>query len=453
MISVNPSLTFLFTMLVLGNGLALECQPTTALAEESQENIIGARINEVTGEFFEYKDENILEKMNESRWSWVDPDQNEVWYSKAKVTASGVIAVGNGLPNAERLTAEQLVADQDPFSTQLIYSACFFDEDKTDEFIVMLGFNGGVRKVEEKLDNAVFGHWMKDPRNRMNFYARIVGLEKRLAQVLKMRICLFEPSRIGVIEFGDEDSKEYYPVLTDILHAVNLGEGCITQTPMFSSTSVFFNDIETTEMYQKRIEVYSAGVSIMYIEGIYLNRVVENHASLKELPDWFKQLNPSNDFIDFIKENDDSISFDMEKVALVAFMMEAMYRFQKSTTKSSYSADSFKKNFAIVKASFMETLNQNPLVEGDIQITYKGTMNMSNSVDANTYLKKLYSEFLESVGMMTNENNIGMSGRYTADEAMEALYGVSSKMDGVFGQVDESNWKFATDWRRSLILI
>ena len=455
MISVNPSLTFLFTMLVLHNGLALECHPTTALAEEPQEDNVGVRINEVTGEFFEYKDENTLEKKNELQWSWADPDQKEMWYFKAKMTVSEVKALAKGLPNAQRLTEEQSSPDQAPFSTQLIYSACFFDADKQDEFIVMLGFNGGVQNVEKMLvKDTVFGHWMKDPRNRMKFYAQVVGLQKRLAQVLKLRICVFEPSRIGVVEVGDRDEGDqvYYPILTDILHAVNLGEGCVTQTPMFSPSSVFFNNIETTEMYQKRIEVYSAGVSIMYIEGVYLHEVVEGHQSLDQLPEWFEKLNPTSDFVDFIKENDNSISFDMEKVVLVSFMMEAMYRFDKKTTKATYKADNFKKNFEIVRASYLETLSEHPWVGEGFQITYKGSMNMSNTGDANAYFQTLYLEFFDCLRMMTNENNIGMSGRYTADEAMAALNGVSSKMSGVFEQVEESSW-LAMEWRRNLLLI
>ena len=286
----------------------------------------------------------------------------------------------------------------------------------------------------------------------MKFYVRLVALLRRMIVKLGLRLCAFNPYGIGLTERDKGGVVEFYPVYRDIYHATGLGELCSSFQPVYNPTSVEFGDLEMTEIFQKRIEIYSAGLTIYYMEVNYAFMAYQNNCAQTNIPEWVLGENPSAELFETFsttQEDNEFASFSMKELFKTTIDLEETYRHTKGTLSRNYSNSAFKNNLRFLRQTCGKYFELNPIVDSAQNINYTNCMNLTSSQDANTYMTQIYSEFFVFVDSMTNQNNGTLFQRPTCDEAITKFSDFQSKFEEVFRQIPNQHLVFTN--RRLLI--
>ena len=181
-----------------------------------------------------------------------------------------------------------------------------------------------------------------DPRNRMRFYIRLLVLLKRLIERVCRRLCTLAPTAIGLSKrISNEDgSVQYYPLFREFYNAVKNGEKCRTYQKAYSPTSIMMGPLETEEKMLQRVEVFSIGMIIYYMETHFAFGAYQHYQTDSVIPDWVAGLKPSNELKETMAEAGDR--FSLRDLFTKAMESEKTYRELDETTPDKYCNKSLK---------------------------------------------------------------------------------------------------------------
>ena len=409
-------------------------------------------MNMETGDFWEFDDSNLVLRTH-SYSDYSDPDLSHQWYRKMAVSHSKANQIENGMSdNAKKFTNEDKTKDADPFSTQLVWEGRITsNQQKTD--LVYLVFDHGMNPLTLAYGSPMFMKFFSDPRNRMRFYIRLLALLKRMVEKLNRRLCTFAPSAIGLTKrVSEEDgSVQFYPVYREFYNAVKLDEKCKSYQKAYNPTSVTMGPLETEEKYLQRVEVFSVGMIIHYLESHFAFGAFQNYGEESDVPDWVASLKPSDELAEtMVNQETQAPQFSMRDIFTKALETETAYRGLEETTSNTYSNKASKNNLRFIRQACGKYFELNPIVTVTQNVSYKNCMGFNASTDANGYLLEVYNDFFTFVDSMTNQNNTTLYQRPTYDEGIAKISEFLEKFESILQQIPVENLTF-TEQQRLLI--
>ena len=403
-------------------------------------------LNELTGDFATFSQENVI-FMGDKNADYKDPTIAHRWYRKRVLQKEGVLRMNKSLARYKMdFMKEDKAENEDPFATTIVYEICITLDDNAG-YVIYLAFDHGMSPISNMAKIPDFMAYLKDPRNRLTFYMRLLGLVKRLVEKLGVRLSVFSPFGIGLTKrrVGCNSDLEYYPVVRDYTHVVKLEENMESGSTMFNPTSVIYGAIEPEAKYQQRIEIFSVGMLIYSMEVYYADVVYQNHESETVLPEWLLSQKPSQKLVDEMKVKKSepvSYKFSMEGLLSKTMDIEESYRTEEGTLPKDYSNAEFKNNLRFLRQCCGKYFEMNPVVNVAQDVNYVNFMNMNSSMDVNAYMTEMYNNFFVVVDSMTNQNNTNFYQRPTYDEGIAKISDILGKMNAVLQQVPQENLVF-----------
>lgn len=395
-------------------------------------------MNGLTGEFFEFSQDNLLLKSANSS-DYADEDTAERWYRKMMVTNSKSNEIELGLSNnSEQFKREDLVQDADPFSARVMWEGRIKSDEQT-KVLIYLIMHYGDHPLSFAYGDGEFMTFFVDPRNRMNFYIRLLALLKRLIEKLDRRLCTFAPTAIGLVKRASKEdgSLQYYPVIREFYNAVKLNQDCKTYQMAYSPSSIILGPLETESKMMERVEMFSIGMIIYYMETHFAFGAYQNYDAASPIPDWVAGLKPSDEFKEMMTKAGDT--FSLRDLFTKANQTETAYKKLDETTGQTYSNKALKNNLRFLRQTCGKFLEANPFVTEAQDVTYTNCMGMNSTIDANKYLLEVYNNFFEFVDSMTNQNNTTLYQRPTYDQGIAKITEFLGQFKDILGQVPKKN--------------
>ena len=475
-----PSLQVLLTVLILAMpSLNIECFNSFDL--ESPANVddpffkMARFINQVTGEFFQINRDNLFfqtENVND----FIDPQDENKWYRKVVIPDRDYLYIPHseryshkmiwqdnnidnivkGLEGASVFNQEQDRPGEVPFATKVTYFGCFQEQGNKDK-VLFIAMEGGRRNIKLSLLDPDVIKYFEDPRNRMDFYVSLALLLKRLVENLKMRVCNFSSDGIGLQLYTDDNGNHITPVIRDTYHAVALGERCWVYDTFYNPTSVAWGDIEMTEKFERRIEVFSLGALVYYMESSFTMQYYDGNKVLPHMPTWLDSLNPPIELKQVLwtaKTNQIQNHYSVIYIWNTIKAIESAERMAPGNGNHNYSNKTLKTHLLFMRKVLQKYLELNPLFSSSSQsLSFYNAAGSKIYMEANRFMQRNYREFLEYMDTLMNQNNMTMYQRPTYDEVIVKLRRFYEDYNTAIEKVDTAYYNFGSNFNKHYLII
>ena len=212
-----------------------------------------------------------------------------------------------------------------------------------------------------------------------------------------------------------------------------------------------------TEKFEKRIEVFSLGALVYYMESSFTMQYYDGGNVLPHMPTWLDSLNPPIDLKKYLWNNNTRKIQNHYSVIYIwntIKTLESAVRMAPGNGSHNYSNNTLKTHLLFMRKVFQKYLELNPLFSSSSQtLSFYNAAGSRINMEANRFMQRNYREFLEYVDTLMNQNNMTMYQRPTYDEVIVKLGRFYEDYNTAIEKVDTAYYNFGSNFNKHYLII